>query len=200
MEEVFKRIYEDRIWGSISEKAPYKRKPFIEDLTKLINDYSIQSILDIPCGYFRWMKDVTDLVNLPYTGADIVETIVNKNKEFFGDSFLHLDIVKDKLPEADLLICRDCLVHFPYEDISKALRNIRKQPIKYLLTTTFTDRITAHDIKLGEWRPINLEKEPFNLPSPISIINEQCMEGDGAFQDKSLALWSIEQLKETIIA
>jgi hypothetical protein len=50
------------------------------------------------------------------------------------------------------------------------------------------------DITTGDWRIINLEKAPFNLPEPIKIINEKCTEANGSYADKSLGLWKLQQL------
>jgi hypothetical protein len=194
MERIFSDIYKNHVWGSIKNTVP-ERKAIIDLLPPLFKKYKIKTLLDLPCGYRKWMKDV-DLTGIKYIGADIVTEVIESNKEEFQQyKFMRLDITTDKLPKADLLLCRDCLVHLTYQEIEQALRNIANSQIKYLLATTFTDRITAHDIKTGEWRPINLQEAPFNLPGPLTILNEKCMEGGGQFQDKSLGLWNILQLR-----
>jgi hypothetical protein len=73
-----------------------------------------------------------------------------------------------------------------------ALEQFRKSGAKWLLTTTFTDR--EDNVELyegGIWRPINLEKPPYNLPKPERCINEGCTEGNNLFGDKSLGLWRL---------
>ena len=50
------------------------------------------------------------------------------------------------------------------------------------------------DIYTADWRPINLEKKPFNFPKPIITINEECDEMDGIYSDKCICLWEIEEL------
>ena len=102
--------------------------------------------------------------------------------------------MRDHLPKADILFCRDCLVHLSNEDIAKSIQNIRQSDITYLLTTTFTQCDENHDIVTGDWRIINLEKPPFNFPKPMSLINEKCTEGDGTYADKSLGLWKISDI------
>ena len=105
-----------------------------------------------------------------------------------------MDLLKDHIPEADLIFCRDCLVHLSYDHALTALRNIARGGSKYLLTTTFTERTSNRDITTGEWRPINLQLPPFSLPPPERIIVEGCTEAGGVYSDKSLGLWKIEQL------
>ena len=48
----------------------------------------------------------------------------------------------------------------------------------------------------GDWRVLDLEREPFHLPPPARILNEGCTEGGGAFADKSLALWRVADLRK----
>jgi len=101
----------------------------------------------------------------------------------------------DSLPAVDMIFCRDCLVHFSYKDVLKALGNIKRSGARYLVTTTFPGREDIVDIETGAWRPLDLCAAPFNLPPPIRIINERCTEGDNQFTDKSLGVWQIADLR-----
>ncbi len=61
-----------------------------------------------------------------YVGADIVPDIIRMNQRKYGNhirQFRILDITKDELPRSDIILCRDCLVHFPFKKIVAALRN-----------------------------------------------------------------------------
>ena len=107
---------------------------------------------------------------------------------------MKIDLIKDALPDADILHCRDCLVHLSYSDILEAIKNIKRSNISYLLTTTFSECEMNQDIVTGDWRIINLEKAPFNFPTPLKLINEKCTEGDGTYADKCLGLWKISDL------
>ena len=62
------------------------------------------------------------------------------------------------------------------------------------MSTSFVNLERNIDIYTGDWRPINLEKEPFNFPKPLITINEKCQEMDGIYADKSLCLWKINKL------
>lgn len=106
-------------------------------LPEIFETYNIKSVLDIPCGDFNWMQHV-DLKGIDYTGADIVEELIEKNNRNFASDkrkFLVLDLTRDTLPGSDLVICRDGLVHLTDREISLALRNIKKSGAKYLFTT-----------------------------------------------------------------
>lgn len=138
-----------------------------------------------------------NLGGISYLGADIVQKLIERNQQYATDNitFQKLNLLEDPLPQVDLLFCRDCLVHFSYDDIFKALHNIYASGSEFLLTTTFPARPSNLPIATGQWRPLNLEQAPFCLPPPIKMIVEGCTEGKGCFADKSLGLWKMSDLK-----
>lgn len=191
----------DGFWGNVeSVSGPgstiEQTKVIQKAITSLINEYNIQTVLDVPCGDFNWMR-LVELNNCVYIGADIIKPLIDKNNEKYGCSnisFMHLDVTKNQLPKCDLIICRDLLVHLSTGDVFKALKNFKASGAKYLLTTTFVKTQLNTEINSGEWRPINLQVIPFLFPSPELIINENCTEQGDRYQDKSLALWKFSDL------
>ncbi|MBL4774797.1 MAG: class I SAM-dependent methyltransferase [Mariprofundus sp.] len=198
--DIFGNIYHENYWGNEDSRsgAGSDLEQTVEvrkHLPGLFKEMGVQSILDIPCGDWHWMKDVD--IDVIYTGADIVPEMIQRNKESYESEWCHfdvLDMTRDQLPEVDLIFSRDVLVHLSYEDIIAAISNMKSSGATYLLTTTFIDRASNFDIPTGHWRPINLQKAPFNFPAPIKIIDEKCTEGDGSWGDKSLALWKLSDL------
>lgn len=165
-------------------------------LPKLIEELSVRSLLDAPCGDFYWMKLISSGIER-YIGADVLPGLITQNRlQFSGPSrrFIVLDIQKDSIPQVDLIFCRDCLVHFCHEDALRALHNFKRSGSTYLLTTTFPDRKTNTDIITGDYQNLNLELAPFYLPSPIRIIDE-CSSEEGDL-DKSLGLWKLADIPE----
>lgn len=163
-------------------------------LPELFEKYNIQSMLDIPCGDFNWMQFV-EMKGIEYIGADIVDELIEKNKLQFSSShrsFRVLNLVKDPLPETDLILCRDGLVHLSDREIKKALKNIKKSGTKYLLATSFTERECNLKHSATHWRPINFRLSPFHFPEALLIIKEN--EENEQFSDKSLCLWAIKDL------
>jgi hypothetical protein len=204
MQKLFEKIYSLHHWYDEESKsgpgASLKQTETVRAIvSKLLKELQVKTLLDIPCGDFNWMKEV-DLSLCDYTGADIVSDIVTQNESNYsaqGRRFVWADITFSELPQVDLLFCRDCFVHFSYADIWKAITNVRKSGVKYLLTTTFTRR-TNEDIITGYWRPVNLEARPFSFPKPLQLFNENCTEECGRYADKSLGLWKVSDLPLTI--
>lgn len=161
------------------------------ELAVLLRELGVRRLLDVPCGDFVWMQRV-DLEGVDYIGGDIVAPLIDANRKHYaapGVEFRVLDVVGGTLPPADLLLCRDCLVHLPLRDVAGALHSMAVADIGYVLLTTFPRRDANADITVGKWRPLNMEKPPFNLPPPRRLIVEGCTEKDGRFVDKALGLW-----------
>jgi hypothetical protein len=192
---VFTEHYRNNGWGSsesVSGTGSTVGQTAVvrEILLQIVRTYEIGTVLDIPCGDFNWMR----LVDLPvrYIGADIVDDLVAENNRKFanpGCSFIKLDLTEDPLPQADLIMCRDCLFHFSFEHIAKALTNIKGSGARFVLATTNSRLDRNRNIVTGGWRRLNLRKPPFSLPEPLMLIDEKIPD-----QDKSLGLWRISDL------
>ncbi|MDI5982432.1 class I SAM-dependent methyltransferase [Amycolatopsis magusensis] len=202
--ERFTYIFQSNLWESDSVSGPGSELEQTRDLrTKLpesLARFGVRTLLDLPCGDFGWLSGV-DLGVERYIGADIVPGLIDRNLERYGQDpareFRVLDLTSDDLPRADAVLCRDCLVHLSYEDIRRAIANLRRSGSRYLLTTTFPETTANADISTGDWRPLNLCREPFGFPEPLLVLFEGCTEEDGAFADKALALWEIGSLPGT---
>jgi len=199
-ETIFTDIFRHNGWkgtesisgrGSDLEQTESIRK----QLPDLLQTLGVRSMLDIPCGDCHWMRRV-DLRGVRYIGGDIVAALVeaNRKSEPAERRFQRLDLMCDELPRADLILCRDCLVHLSFRDDFTALRNMTRSGAKFFLLTTFPSRKSNRDIVTGQWRPLNLQADPFNFAEPISLMNEGCTASNGIYGDKSLGLWSAEQI------
>jgi hypothetical protein len=203
IQKIFTGIYNGNLWGS-SESASGAGSEYVytknlrEKLPDLISKYNINKILDAPCGDFNWMRFVIEQVQVDYVGADIVQEIITVNNAKYESktvNFLTLDITVSPLPSADLIICRDCLFHLSFNNISKFIANFLKSNINYILTTShyseFVD--TNKDIIDGGFRLIDLFAEPFNFPStPL----EQIEDWIPGYPPRRMILWSRRQLIE----
>jgi hypothetical protein len=200
-EQVFTEIFAKGRWaGSNSCSGPgsdlRQTRVLVKELPPLLEELDIKTMLDIPCGDLHWMDQV-DLGGIEYIGADIVKEIVDRNRANHAMNnarFEHIDLIRDDLPRVDLVLYRDCLVHFSFDDIRAAVSNIRSSGATYLLATTFTARDANREILTGEWRPLNLCNPPLDFPTPIRTINEECTQDGGIYPDKSLGLWRVADI------
>jgi len=211
---LFNHIYDAQVWpGKESYSGPGSTLKETETIRKkipeLLREFNIKTLLDAPCGDFNWMQHVNLSYLDQYIGIDIVSDLIKKNKKIHENEthlFICANIIDDLLPQVDIILCRDCLVHLKFQDIWKTLTNMKKSRSIYLLTTTFPQVQSNHDLNkivpqsnrgLKErvpWRPLNLQQAPFNFPKPLKLIKENCKH-DKRYPDKSLGLWKIEDIK-----
>jgi hypothetical protein len=198
VEQVFTRIYRTNQWGSpesISGPGSELRVThrMRQDLSALIKRFGITSIADAPCGDLNWMKHV-DIGTCAYIGFDVVQELIERNRKLFATKeFRHLNLIENVIEKVDLIICRDMLAHLTNEQVFTVLRNFKKSGSKYILMTTGLTIQHNSDISVGDWRGINFELAPFNLPRPLALIEE-----DVPFaweRGKYLGLWFLEDIQ-----
>jgi len=198
---IFRDIYRRNHWSGPESRSglgagPDQTAVLSTALPDLLRRLGVGVLLDLPCGDYGWMGRI-ELPVARYIGADLLPELIEPLQARFGDarhSFRVLDLTRDALPEADLILCRDCLVHLSFSDIRRALGSVLRAGIPWLLTTTFPRCEVNEEIVTGDWRPLDLERPPFELPAPFELLNEGCTEGDGLFGDKSLGLWRTSDL------
>lgn len=172
--------------GSLMENTQNLR----DHLPGVLAELGCTSMLDAPCGDYSWMSTITWPEGFRYIGGDIVlEMIENIKTQWPEQDFQHLDIIHDPLPIADIMLCRDCLVHLPWPDVKKVIENVVSAGIKYLATTSFLHG-NQQEIVTGKHRPINLQQAPANFPEPLHAIWDQ----DDPLLGKHLMFWSRDQL------
>lgn len=201
-QERFAEIYASGFWKHGAKETPASgtgsslqaTAELREELPALVRRLEVTSVLDVGCGDFTWMQYVD--LGCPYIGVDIVPSVIDQNTRLYGSdhrTFLTCDAVADDLPAADLVLCREVLFHLSLDDCMATLRHIVSTKSPYFMATT--DRGTGFnaDILSGDYRLLNLEIAPFNLPKPTFEFEES---GDGlAPLGRVLGLWMLEDLK-----
>lgn len=202
LRERFERIYSTNLWSDPETRSGTgssldSTRVLREKLPAALRQLGTRVLVDAPCGDFTWM-DRVDLGGIRYIGADIVPSIIAENERLFGSDsrrFLELDLTRDRLPDADVLLCRDCLVHLSYANIGRVFDNIKRSNIRYILMTTFPGRGDNEDVEDGDWRPRDFEAPPFDFPPPRLTIVEECEEEGGSYPDKSLCAWAVTDIR-----
>jgi 2-polyprenyl-3-methyl-5-hydroxy-6-metoxy-1,4-benzoquinol methylase len=195
LKERFSYIYDKEIWAK-GVDAPKSglgsslnsTRELVENLPGLLDAIGTKSVLDLGCGDFTWMATVS--LKQDYTGADIVPSVIEKNRAYFPNhTFVCADATCDELPKADVVICREVLFHLSFADGRRLLENVRQSGAIYLLTTSEESTFINSDIRSGDYRPLNLRKKPFSLPAPIATI------GDGSVMPtRYMGLWKTADL------
>jgi hypothetical protein len=203
--EVFRRIYDENIWGNMASRSGNgstlsATRALRTALPQLFTIYHVRTFLDAPCGDFAWMKAVPLPTDMQYIGADIVPDLIAKIETDYGNAqrkFMVLDIITTPLPKADMMMCRDCLFHLSYRDIAGFLYNFVASGIPYLLTTSHVDVTSNRDINTGDFRPIDLFSKPFCFPRETLFEVSDHFAGT---TPRKMYLWSREQIAEAVHA
>ncbi|NUR94037.1 MAG: class I SAM-dependent methyltransferase [Kribbellaceae bacterium] len=194
---VFSKIYDSATWGS-SESGSGTGSELRatdnvrEQLPGLLKRLGATSLLDAPCGDFNWMRHV-DLPVEKYYGVDIVPSVIAENQRRYGDerrSFTAGDLTEADLPRADVILCRDCLVHVSFADAADIIENFRKTGATWLLLNTYPEvERNRNQFTGSNWRQLNFRLPPFGFPEPVESM------ADGGDVDPSrLALWKLQDL------
>jgi hypothetical protein len=194
-EAVFSSIHAENIWrnpeslsgfGSTLEATSQAR----EGLAKLCAEHAVRSILDVPSGDYNWMSALE--FDGQYIGGDIVAELVEKNQRRYGDErhrFQRVDLVKDALPKADLVLCRECLNHLSLAEANAAIDNLIAGADKFVVITHYPAVSANPDQPASfRYRSLNMTKPPFELREPDLLIDESRSEAG-----KCLAVWDVSR-------
>lgn len=175
-EQKFEKIYRECEWGknemgeglSGPGSTLEQGKPFIDYLQDFLdNKQDIHSVLDVGCGDWVLAQKI-DWGEREYLGIDAAEIVIKRNQSRFGSSkikFAQSDLMTDELPSADLLICKDVLMHLPNNGVFKFLLQLHK--FKYCILIhdvgSISDRLNNKDTVIGGFRHLDLTCSPFFL-------------------------------------
>lgn len=155
-------------------------------LSYILISLNIRTFVDAGCGDLNWMQHISNQFDI-YMGFDVTDACVESNRTKFASRKNHFfataDLCSDTLPKADAIFCRDVLGHLSLPLATMALKKFKESGSRYLVATTFQTGKNTH-IRTGSWQMIDLTAEPFNLPPPIIMLDEQ-LPG----HQKSLGVW-----------
>ena len=196
--ERFSAIYQNRVWlndrtsGSLSGLGSelVNTDRIRRALQPLLTELNTQTLLDVGCGDFLWMKEIN--LDCQYIGIDVVEDVITANDRVYASEtriFQKLDATIDALPKADTVLCREVIFHLCFADIWRVLANIKRSQAVFLIATNDPSLRYNADIVSGDFRLLNLHRAPFYLPSPnLSIPDDRLSPG------RTLSVWKTSEL------
>ena len=183
--KIFTSIYKSNHWvqngsslpkefvsvsGHGSNIGTNQHRQLVDNFTYIIEKYEINSILDMPCGDFLWIKEIVKNKDIKYLGIDIVEELIKDNNLKFKNeknNFQSFDIINFNTNEKfDLVLIRDLFLHIKNSDIIKIIDNLKSMNVKYVALNSYNNDKNI-DVTIGQHRKVNLLIEPFNLKKPI---------------------------------
>lgn len=171
-------------------------------LPALFERYKVKRVVDLGCGDVGWILDAIQELD-SYVGVDVVPDVIERNTALAkshrafnrllngaGDApspttFQLISGPSEILPSADLVLVRDCAAHLSNQLVRELLQQCAKSS-PLVLISTFPGTTMNTEIKVGSFRPLNLEIKPFNLPAPLEMIVDS--------EKKQLGLWRTAEL------
>lgn len=154
---------------------------YLDNLIAFIKEHKVQKILDIGCGDFSIMKQLTERVNVDYIGGDVVEDLIQHHQEKFQNTsthFIKLNAIEDDLPDAELVTIRQVLQHLNNNQIQTILDKVAK--FKYVLITEHVpitdnaeynlDKIAGPHIRMRVNSGVFIDKPPFNIKNSTILF------------------------------
>ena len=176
MEDAFTKIYNNKVWGvdkttgfgtSGPGSAFEYSKPYVDFISDFIKKNGIKSVIDIGCGDWQFSKHLYNeehTKNVHYYGYDCCEYVIKQNIEHYSSDnrhFKHIsgdDILNDIESQADLVLIKDVIQHWPNDTIIEFLDKLseRKNGYKFVILTNCKSSSTSRmDIKIGGFKQIN---------------------------------------------
>lgn len=207
-EKKFTTIYKSGFWTSYKFKNKSGSGSCLSATTNIRNElsiflkeYSIKSLFDVPCGDFNWMSEV-ELKNIDYIGGDIVKELVSINQNKYANNtsvtFIPFDLLKDNLPDVDVIFIRDLFIHLSNEQVLLIMSKVLSSKIQYIITTTYPELNENQIVSKGDrWRKINLEIMPFYLVKPLLYLDDSWNENK-VDSKKKMGVWKISDLNKAV--
>ena len=169
--DVFSDVYERDLWngGSGPGSAPENTVEYRRFLQEFLDgfDYPVK-VVDLGCGDWR-IGELMDWSGVDYVGVDVVPEVIEANRRRDTPdnvSFVCLDALVDDLPEGDVLVVKDVLQHWPNADVLRLLDAAEERFTFTMETNDVSSKShpakVNSDIALGDWRPIDIERAPFD--------------------------------------
>lgn len=168
--ERFRKYYEneDDGWGGGSGAGsnPHYVLPYRQFLENFLYLNNIRTVVDIGCGDWAFSRFL-NLEGVHYRGFDVVESVVQKNRDRFGSASVRFDIMPADLrqvPRADLLIMKDVLQHLPNHDIFRHRAELFDRYPRCLITNSYRKLDSGSNVDIyeyGSFRCLDLNGPPY---------------------------------------
>jgi SAM-dependent methyltransferase len=166
MTEAFSSVYARDDWqgGSGRGSTPENTAEYRALIERFLQTHDIKRVVDIGCGDWQF-SHLINWGNIDYLGIDTVPAVIEANRQRYGAPYRFecLDVTRDTLPPADLVILKDVLQHWPTDTIQAFLPRLEEYRFVIVTNCTFESPSLNSDIAMTGFRPLDLRKAPFFL-------------------------------------
>lgn len=177
--EVFTKIYETGGWGKKWDSGAGSdlsfASPYIGYVSRFIKDAKASAVLDAGTGDGRVLDSIIKQVKRKKTkflATDCSEAIVAMGKKACpGAEWSVLDLAKDEIPKADIVLLKDVLNHLPNNLIESVLDRLVASGAKAIIASCdFRNAEVSKDIQTGDHRALDLNHPLFSRFRFIRVL------------------------------
>jgi len=214
-EEIFTRIYRRNVWGGkdgepCSGGGSTDASP-VDGYVAMFREHSERfgfagmRVVDLGCGDMRVGEKLLPFCGT-YTGADVVAFLVEAHTQRFGSErihFLHLDAVRDELPDGDVCLIRQVFQHMSNRQIARVLEKLGKYRYVYITehvprdgsgAIPNKDKPTGAGIRLERGSGVDVSAPPFDVPSRlVEVVLDITLPADGGAVDPGVIRTALYQ-------
>lgn len=173
--DAFEAVYRNDAWGFSMPASSNHAKPYLDWLASYLDQHpEIETILDVGCSNGRDFE-LFDWKGRNYIGIDIIESALPRTIEKNGTrstTYFCLDFLESPLPKADLVLCKDVLMHLCHEDVKKALQILRQYPVAVIVNDNqnkILRFLVNNEIATGKYHCLDLQAFPYFLEPSDAI-------------------------------
>lgn len=183
---LFTKIYEEQRWGRSNDPAQkfysgdgthnsVAANTYFEAVKTYLQSFAKPpNVVDLGCGDFYTGSKLRPFCG-SYVACDIVPALIEYNKDKFkalNVDFRELDIIKDELPDGDVVFIRQVLQHLSNKQIAKVLPKLQAK-YKFLVITEHlpgnenfvpnADKLAGTGVRLEHDSGVIVTSPPFNF-------------------------------------
>ncbi|WP_296638048.1 class I SAM-dependent methyltransferase [Polaribacter sp.] len=179
--KAMEQIYDQNLWGGNKDEFysgsgshnPIIVEPYLEVVINFLKSFQEPiTVLDLGCGDFN-IGGQLFAFSKKFIAIDIAVNVINYNKAKYSHNNLEfqcLDISKDDLPKADVVILRQVLQHVSNEEVQSVLNKLKEY--KYVILTEHLpnqefipnkDIISGQGIRIKSQSGLIITESPFKF-------------------------------------
>ena len=182
LSQIFDSIYRTGFWKdkthpsslSGSGSSPENARPYVNFVRNIASSQNSKRVLDVGHGDFEMWRD-WQFTGIDYLGVDISSEATSLAQSNFPGAnlrFITLDLTQNEfIPDADLLLSKDCLQHLPNQVALLLLQKFSSYGHVVIcndVSVDFKSRISSLAYYL---RPMSRIRALLNFKSPFFFVN-----------------------------